>query len=209
MFSPKGACYPRLVSAAPVPGTTRLPVRRLVGGASGWTSAWKSCRGFGRRTWSPPMGSSSVWTRHRSRRDRCNNRCRCGWAARRARPSSRTARWGTGWQAGIESADKVGPVIRAIKHKTREFGRRIDEDHFGAGFAFRFGSPDEPIMQRYIAGFAHSLGQTPGCVHGGGRSRRDRGAAEWVPDCGRSQIRSASHRLGNRRCDRSNAPPHR
>jgi alkanesulfonate monooxygenase SsuD/methylene tetrahydromethanopterin reductase-like flavin-dependent oxidoreductase (luciferase family) len=27
----------------------------------------------------------------------------------------RTARWGTGWQAGIETPDQVAPVIRAIK----------------------------------------------------------------------------------------------
>ena len=78
-----------------------------------------------------------------------------------AQAIERTARWGTGWQAGIESADKVAPVIRAIKAKTREFGRSIDEDHFGAGFGFRFGSPDEPIMQRYIAGFTRSLGKPP------------------------------------------------
>ena len=71
-----------------------------------------------------------------------------GGSARRA--IERTARWGTGWQAGIESADKVGPVIRAIKAKTREFSRSIDEDHFGAGFGFRFGSPGEPIMERYV-----------------------------------------------------------
>lgn len=84
------------------------------------------------------------------------------WVGGSARQAiERTARWGTGWQAGIESADKVGPVIRAIKEKTREFGRRIDEDHFGAGFAFRFGSPDEPIMQRYVAGFTRSLGKPP------------------------------------------------
>ena len=77
------------------------------------------------------------------------------------RAIERTARWGTGWQAGIESADKVGPVIRAIKAKTREFSRSIDEDHFGAGFGFRFGSPDEPIMERYVAGFTRSLGKPP------------------------------------------------
>ncbi len=73
----------------------------------------------------------------------------------------RTARWGTGWQAGIESADKVPPVIRAIKAKTVEFGRAIDEDHYGAGFGFRFGSLDEPIMQRYVAGFTRLLGKPP------------------------------------------------
>ena len=77
------------------------------------------------------------------------------------RAIERTARWGTGWQAGIESADKVGPVIRAIKEKTKEYGRSIDDDHFGAGFGFRFGSADEPIMRRYIAGFTRSLGKPP------------------------------------------------
>ena len=83
----------------------------------------------------------------------------------------RTARWGTGWQAGIESADKVAPVIRAIKAKTREFGRDIDEDHFGAGFGFRFGNSDEPIMQRYIAGFTRSLGKPPDAFTAVGGSR--------------------------------------
>ncbi len=73
----------------------------------------------------------------------------------------RTARWGTGWQAGIESADKVGPVVRAIKAKAAEFGRSIDEDHYGAGFGFRFGSPDEPIMQRHLAGMTRLLGKAP------------------------------------------------
>lgn len=78
-----------------------------------------------------------------------------------AKAIERTARWGTGWQAGIESADKVAPVIHAIKAKAAEFGRSIDEDHYGAGFGIRFGSPDEPIMQRYIAGFTRSLGKPP------------------------------------------------
>ncbi|MYE22476.1 MAG: LLM class flavin-dependent oxidoreductase [Gammaproteobacteria bacterium] len=73
----------------------------------------------------------------------------------------RTARWGTGWQAGIASAGDVGPVVRAIKARALELGRSIDEDHFGAGFGFRFGSPDEPFMRRYIDGFTRSMGQPP------------------------------------------------
>jgi len=56
-----------------------------------------------------------------------------------AKAIERTARWGTGWQAGIESPEEIAPVISAIKAKAREFDRSIDEDHFGAGFAFRFG----------------------------------------------------------------------
>ncbi|MBM4202997.1 MAG: LLM class flavin-dependent oxidoreductase [Gammaproteobacteria bacterium] len=61
----------------------------------------------------------------------------------------RTVRWGTGWQAGIENADDVRPVIAAIKTRAEELGRPMDPDHFGAGFGFRFGSADEPIVTRY------------------------------------------------------------
>ena len=78
-----------------------------------------------------------------------------------AKAIERTARWGTGWQAGIESADQVEPVITAIKAKTDEFGRDIDFDHYGAGFGFRFGSTEEPIIQRYVEGFKKSMGKAP------------------------------------------------
>lgn len=61
----------------------------------------------------------------------------------------RTARWGTGWQAGIETAADVSPVIAAIKERAAALGRPMDPDHFGAGFGFRFGSADEPIVARY------------------------------------------------------------
>lgn len=71
----------------------------------------------------------------------------------------RTARWGTGWQAGIESPDDVRPVIAAIKQRSAELGRPADPDHFGAGFGFRFGSPDEPIVVRYNALLGKRLGR--------------------------------------------------
>ena len=73
----------------------------------------------------------------------------------------RTARWGTGWQAGIESPEEVAPVIAAIKVRAAELGRTIDEDHFGAGFGFRFGSPDEPICARYLDLLRKRLGREP------------------------------------------------
>jgi probable F420-dependent oxidoreductase len=73
----------------------------------------------------------------------------------------RTARWGTGWQAGIESPDQVAPVIDAIKARCAELGRSIDEDHYGAGFGFRFGSPDEPVVARYRQLLAKRLGKEP------------------------------------------------
>jgi probable F420-dependent oxidoreductase len=73
----------------------------------------------------------------------------------------RTARWGTGWQAGIESPEQVAPVIAAIKARSAELGRSIDEDHYGAGFAFRFGSPHEPVVARYQALLEKRLGRAP------------------------------------------------
>ena len=41
----------------------------------------------------------------------------------------RTARWGTGWQAGIETAAEIAPVIAAIKQRAEALGRPIDIDH--------------------------------------------------------------------------------
>ncbi len=71
----------------------------------------------------------------------------------------RTARFGTGWQAGIEDADDVKPVIEAIKVRAEELGRPMDTDHFGAGFGFRFGSPDEPLVSKYNAMLSKRLGR--------------------------------------------------
>ncbi len=73
----------------------------------------------------------------------------------------RTARWGTGWQAGINTAAEVKPVIAAIKQRAEALGRHIDDDHFGAGFGFRFGTADEPIVTRYNEGLRKRLGKDP------------------------------------------------
>ena len=73
----------------------------------------------------------------------------------------RTARWGTGWQAGIETAVDVAPVIAAIKDRAQELNRHIAEDHFGAGFGFRFGDKDEPIVARYHELLSKRLGKDP------------------------------------------------
>jgi len=73
----------------------------------------------------------------------------------------RTARWSTGWQAGIETAAEITPVIAAIKQRAGQLGRTIDDDHFGAGFSFRFGSADEPIVVKYNELMARRLGKDP------------------------------------------------
>ena len=73
----------------------------------------------------------------------------------------RTARWGTGWQAGIESPEQIAPVIDAIKTALPKYNRSIDEDHYGAGFAFRFSDADEPIAKQYEAALRTRLKREP------------------------------------------------
>ena len=73
----------------------------------------------------------------------------------------RTARWGTGWQAGIESPEEVAPVISAIKQALPEHGRSIDFDHYGAGFSFFFGARNDPAVQRYERFLEQRLGKAP------------------------------------------------
>jgi len=64
----------------------------------------------------------------------------------------RTARIGTGWLAGIQTPAQVAPVVEAIAAASSELGRPIDPDHYGAGFAFRFGAWDEPVVERIAQG---------------------------------------------------------
>lgn len=72
----------------------------------------------------------------------------------------RTARIGTGWLAGLQSPAQVKPVVAAIKGALRQFGRTIDEDHYGAGFSYRFGTPDDDVVQRQAAGLSRLPGMT-------------------------------------------------
>lgn len=66
----------------------------------------------------------------------------------------RTALLGTGWLAGLQSPAQVAPVVQKIRAASAEAGRPIDPDHYGAGFAFRFGSWEEPLVQRSAAALA-------------------------------------------------------
>lgn len=64
----------------------------------------------------------------------------------------RTARFGTGWQAGLETPEQIAPVIAAIKTAVVEQGRAIDADHYGGGFDFRFGGWDDaPVVRKVKA----------------------------------------------------------
>ncbi len=73
----------------------------------------------------------------------------------------RTARLGTGWQAGAETPAQVAPIVAKIRAAAIEAGRPIDEDHYGAGIPFRFGSAEDPGVARALAAYAKRTGQDP------------------------------------------------
>jgi probable F420-dependent oxidoreductase len=73
----------------------------------------------------------------------------------------RTAKLGTGWQAGAETPEAVGEVIAGIKKALLDTGRTIDEDHYGAAFAFRFGGPDDPGVARLMDSYQARTGRDP------------------------------------------------
>jgi probable F420-dependent oxidoreductase len=73
----------------------------------------------------------------------------------------RTARYGTGWQAGPETPAQLAEVVAAIRAACAEAGRAIDEDHYGAAFPYRFGDPAEPGIARAKAAYAKRTGADP------------------------------------------------
>jgi probable F420-dependent oxidoreductase len=73
----------------------------------------------------------------------------------------RTARYGTGWQAGAETPADVGRVIAEIKAAVVEAGRSIDEDHYGAAFAYHFGKADDPGVAQVMEAYRKRTGRDP------------------------------------------------
>ncbi len=73
----------------------------------------------------------------------------------------RTARIGTGWQAGAETPATVAAVIAGIKAALPQTGRTIEDDHYGAAFGFRFGGADDPGVAREMQGYQARTGRDP------------------------------------------------
>jgi len=73
----------------------------------------------------------------------------------------RTARFGTGWQAGAETPAQVEPVIAGIRATAAAEGRVIDDDHYGAGIPFHFGRPDDPGLDRLFEAYRKRTGRDP------------------------------------------------
>ncbi len=73
----------------------------------------------------------------------------------------RTARFGTGWQAGPETPAQAREVVAAIRNAAAAEGRTIDDDHYGAGIPFRFGRGDEPGLQPLFDAYRKRTGRDP------------------------------------------------
>jgi probable F420-dependent oxidoreductase len=73
----------------------------------------------------------------------------------------RTARLGTGWLGGPETPAEAARIRAAIRAAAAAAGRTIDEDHYGAGFAFHFGRPDDPAPRRAMEAYRARTGRDP------------------------------------------------
>ena len=74
---------------------------------------------------------------------------------------ARTALRGTGWLAGIQTPAQVAPVVTKIKAAAAVAGRTIDEDHYGAGFPFRFGSWEDDAITRTAKAYSRLAALDP------------------------------------------------
>jgi probable F420-dependent oxidoreductase len=56
----------------------------------------------------------------------------------------RTARFGSGWLAPLQTPDETAETVKAIRHESRRIGRPIPDDHYGATLLYRIGAPADP-----------------------------------------------------------------
>ncbi len=55
----------------------------------------------------------------------------------------RTARFGSGWLAPLQTPEETAETVQAIREESRRIGRPIPDDHYGATILYRIGSPAE------------------------------------------------------------------
>jgi probable F420-dependent oxidoreductase len=60
----------------------------------------------------------------------------------------RTARYGSGWLAPLQSPQEAGQTVAAIREEAQRIGRPIPDDHYGATIVFRIGAAEDPPAQR-------------------------------------------------------------
>ena len=118
----------------------------------------------------------------------------------------RTARIGTGWQAGPETPSQAATVVAAIKKAAAEQGRAIDDDHYGAGIPYRFGSPDDPALAPLFEAYKKRTGRDPAGLFRDRRRRSDRREDRRLCRCRGVEIHPAPVSPGRRR-DHGPDPP--
>jgi probable F420-dependent oxidoreductase len=72
----------------------------------------------------------------------------------------RTARIGTGWQGGPETPAEAARIVAATRAAAAQYGRSIDDDHYGASFPFYFGRLGQPSLQRAMEAYTKRTGNT-------------------------------------------------
>jgi probable F420-dependent oxidoreductase len=56
----------------------------------------------------------------------------------------RTARYGNGWLAPLQSPEEAGVTVAAIRKESHRIGNPIPDDHYGATILFRIGDQTDP-----------------------------------------------------------------
>jgi probable F420-dependent oxidoreductase len=56
----------------------------------------------------------------------------------------RTARFGSGWLAPLQTPEETAATVKAIREECHRIGRPIPDDHYGATILFRIGDPPPP-----------------------------------------------------------------
>ena len=121
----------------------------------------------------------------------------------------RTAKYGTGWQAGPETPEQAKTVVAAIREAAAAEGRAIDDDHYGAGIPFRFGKADEPGLQPLFDAYKKRTGRDPLDYFAIGDAEA---IVDKIADLRRRrrlEIHPAPRRQGRRRHHGADPPPDR
>ena len=97
--------------------------------------------------------------------------------------------------------DEIGAVIAAIREAAIAEGRPIDDDHYGAGFAFRFGRPDDPGLERLLEAYRARTGRDPQrAFRDRRRRRRSSSASPRMSTAGVSKFILRPAARGDARC---------
>ena len=73
----------------------------------------------------------------------------------------RTARYGTGWLGGLDTPAQAAEMVKGIRAKLSDYGRSIDEDHYGATFSFYIGRDDRDAAKDTRAAMVARLKKDP------------------------------------------------